>query len=54
MDQSLNMDLFYDGLHVIKEENELLAKRNNGLLSFYIELSFTVFIPLPPPPTYLL
>ena len=27
MDQSLKMDLFYeDGLHLIKEENELLAK----------------------------
>ena len=33
VDQSLNMDLFYeDGFHLIKEGNELLGKKSNGLL----------------------
>ena len=43
VDQSLNMNLFYeDGLHVIKEGNELLAKE---IMIFYKELSFTVYNP---------
>ena len=43
MDQSLHMDLFYeDGLHLIKERNELLA---NEIMIFYKELSFTVYNP---------
>ena len=41
LDQSLNMDLFYeDGLRLIKEGNELLA---NEIMAFYKELSSTVF-----------
>ena len=37
---STNMDLFYeDGLHLIKEGNELLAKE---LMIFYKEFLFTV------------
>ena len=43
MDQSLNMDLFYeDGVHLIKEGNELLAKE---IMIFYKELSFAVHNP---------
>ena len=43
VDQSLNMDLFYeDGLHIIKEGNEVLAKE---IMAFYKELSFTVSTP---------
>ena len=42
MEQSLNMDLFYeDGLHLIQEGNELLGKE----IIFYKELSFTVYNP---------
>ena len=43
MDQSINMDLFYeDGLHLIKEGNEFLAKE---IMTFYKELSFTNYNP---------
>ena len=42
-DQSLNMNLFYeDGLHLIKEGNDFLAKE---IMNFYKELSFTVYNP---------
>ena len=43
VDQSLNMDLFYeDGLHLIKEGNELLSKE---IMIFHKELSSTVYNP---------
>ena len=43
VDQSLNMNSFYeDGLHLIKEGNELLAKE---IMIFYNELSFRIYNP---------
>ena len=41
VDQSFNMDVFYeDGLHLIKEGNELLVKE---IRAFYKKLSSTVY-----------
>ena len=47
MDQSLNINLFYEDCHhLIKEGNELLAKE---IMILYKELSFTVSNSLPSP-----
>ena len=43
MDQSLNIDLFYEDIrYLIKEGNEILAKE---IMIFYKELSSTIFNP---------
>ena len=48
VDQSLNMDLFYeDGLHLIKEGSELLEKE---IMIFYTQNYHSQFITHRPPP----
>ena len=43
VDQSLNIDLFYEDIHyLIEEGNEILAKE---IIIFYKELSSTIFNP---------